>query len=251
LKLDAKFYSSQFGLAETYALMGDEPRARGEYEKAIAMSPSETEKLEFRMQEALTYVREGHHERADEAFEDIERDAHRIGVERVEAEVNRIMGTFAPDWEDASHHLQEAEKALAHAKAIAPADREEEQARILRVRAQRAIEANQMETANAAIEQLKTKAGSSPRAVVQRSYEAALGALLMAQGNYKDAIPHLEEDGANCMTAALLVSAYETTGAHAQADELRKHLAASNETSIEQALVVPKLRAETAQLRGR
>jgi tetratricopeptide (TPR) repeat protein len=249
LKVDPKFYSSQFGLAETYALMGDEARARAEYEKAIAMSPSNTEKLEFRVQQALTYVREGHHEAADEAFEAVQREAHRIGVERVEAQVNRMMATFAPDWEDASHHLGEAEKALIHAKAMAKADREEEQARILRVRAERAFGAHSMDVALAAIEQLKQKAEASPRGIVERSYQAAIGALLLAQGKYSEAIPHLEEDSSNCMTAALLLSAYEKAGAQEDADELRQRLTTTNETSIEQALVVPKLRAQTAQLR--
>jgi tetratricopeptide (TPR) repeat protein len=250
LKIDPKFYSSQLGLAETYALMGDEQRARTEYAKAIAMSPSKTEKLEFRVQEAMTYVREGQHETADEAFEAIEQEAHRIGVERIEAQVNRIMGTFAPDWEDASHHLEEAEKALVHARAIAQADREEEHARILRVRVERAIAAGAMDTALANVEELKKKADASPRSVVQHSYEAAAGMLLAKEGKYSEAIPHLEEDASNCMTAALLLSAYEATGAQADADELRHRLAETNETSIEQALVVPKLRAHTAQLRA-
>src|SRR5579859_1474508 len=68
LALDPHFYSSQLGLADTYAVMGDEPRARVEYEKAIGQATNQRDQVSYMNQMALTYVREAKYDLADQAY---------------------------------------------------------------------------------------------------------------------------------------------------------------------------------------
>ena len=58
LSMNPQFYSSQFGIADTYMLMGDETRARQEYEKAFQKFPSlpELDCIRWKTREAATYL---------------------------------------------------------------------------------------------------------------------------------------------------------------------------------------------------
>ena len=248
LKVDPKFYASQFGIAETYALRGDEERARAEYEKAIAASPSAAEKLEYARQSALTYVREGKNSEADAALQQLVSNAKNAGIERLEAELHRLMAIYATDYAEATRHLDSAEAVLARSQTIAKADWDDERASILRVRAERAASAAELNVARNTVDQLQAMAAGSRSQMVQRSFHAGAGALLVAQGHFAESIAHLEEDQKNCMTARLLLSAYQKTGAGNDAESLRHRLAMTNETSAEQALVVPRLRRQLAEL---
>jgi tetratricopeptide (TPR) repeat protein len=248
LKVDPKFYWSQFGLAETYALMGNETRARQEYDLAMTLAPSNAERLEFEVQAAITYIREGKPDEANAAFEQLSRDAHGAEVERLEAEVHRIMATYAATYHEAIAQLVAAEEILTQARTIAKADLDDERAAVLRVRAERAAAAGDLSAARNAVAQLQSMASSSRSRLVQRSYHGAVGALLVAENHFADAIPNLEEDQKNCLTARLLLTAYEKTGATNDAETLRHRLVTTNETSVEQALVVPRLRRQLAEL---
>jgi tetratricopeptide (TPR) repeat protein len=76
LKLDPKFTMSQMGVGDTYALMGDEPRARAEYAIAIQKAPTKIEATLWNLQSSITFVREGNISSADEAFQAVARQAH-------------------------------------------------------------------------------------------------------------------------------------------------------------------------------
>src|SRR6266702_3652100 len=69
LAIDPEFYSSQFGIADTYSLMGDQTQARKEYEAGVRKcSLPELHKILWQTREATTYVREGDYQGADRAF---------------------------------------------------------------------------------------------------------------------------------------------------------------------------------------
>ncbi len=53
LKIDPDFVTSQLGLGDTYALMGDEAQARTEYDKAIRFAHNEADRLTYGMQRAM------------------------------------------------------------------------------------------------------------------------------------------------------------------------------------------------------
>ena len=54
LKIDPTFYISQKELGETYAVMGQEERARAEYAKAIDEAPGNGIKAEYLQKSAMT-----------------------------------------------------------------------------------------------------------------------------------------------------------------------------------------------------
>jgi len=70
--------------------------------------------------------------------------------------------------------------------------------------------------------------------------------VLVEQGKYAEAIPHLEEDNDNPEALLLLYKAYKQTGAQEDANLLAKRLAGKNEPTVEQALVVPQFRVVLA-----
>src|SRR3984957_10769653 len=71
LKIDPDFVTSQLGLGDTYALMGNQEQARIEYDKAIRFSHTEADRLTYGMQKAMTYVRDGKYGEADKSFQEI------------------------------------------------------------------------------------------------------------------------------------------------------------------------------------
>ncbi|HYX70428.1 MAG TPA: tetratricopeptide repeat protein [Terriglobales bacterium] len=244
LKIDPKFPSSQVGIADTYALMGEYDRAREEYPKAIVMAPTPADKANYRLQEAMTWVREKKYDEADQAFTAAAEQARADGLMLQEAQAQRMMAVYAPDAKAAASHLDRAELALADAKDLSETDRQEEVAAELRVRATRAAMAGQKEAAQQALEALAEVVRSDPSTVIQRTYEATQGALLEQEGKYAEAIPHLQEDAHNALSAQLLLLCYQKTGAAQQAKDLASWLAGLNEPTLEQALVVPEFRAQ-------
>ena len=55
LKIDPDFVTSQVGLGDTYALMGNQEQARVEYTKAIRYAHNEADRLAYSMQLAMTW----------------------------------------------------------------------------------------------------------------------------------------------------------------------------------------------------
>src|SRR6202022_936140 len=86
LKIDPSFDYSQLGLGDTYALMGNQPQARAEYEKAIHSAHTEADRLAYALQKATTWARESNFAEADKAFDEIAEKAHAGGFSREEAQ---------------------------------------------------------------------------------------------------------------------------------------------------------------------
>src|SRR5882762_673532 len=76
LKIDPDFVTSQLGLGDTYALMGNQEQARIEYEKAIRFAHNEADRLAYGIQKATTWVREGKFAEADKLLQEIALTAH-------------------------------------------------------------------------------------------------------------------------------------------------------------------------------
>src|SRR5579871_4563604 len=58
LKIDPGFVESQLGIGDTYALMGEEAKARVEYSAAVQKAADKVQKARWSLQSAATYVRE-------------------------------------------------------------------------------------------------------------------------------------------------------------------------------------------------
>ncbi len=242
IQIDPNF-GSELGVADTYSLMGKEEEARDEYQRAIVFTTSESDKVAYELQSALTWVREGDHKQAEKALHEVARHAHAAGLGRLEAEAHVAWALYEPDYKQAMKQVEAAQEALAERHAMARTDQDEEQARVWQAQVLRASEAQDWISASAAIKQLDAMAQTSRNQIVQRCYHGATGALLEAQTEYADAIPHLEEDSANPVSMRLLWRAYDHTGAAAQAAALAVKLSMFEVPTLEQALVVPQFRA--------
>src|ERR1700730_16606552 len=96
LSLNRQFYSSQFGIADTYLLMGDETRARQEYETAFQKFSSlpELDRIRWKTRQATSYVYEKNFSGADKAFQSLADYAHAKQLSQVEAETYRQMAMY-------------------------------------------------------------------------------------------------------------------------------------------------------------
>ena len=244
LKIDPNFVSSQAGLADTYALMGDQVQARIEYEKAIQAAHTEADRLDYSLQEAATWVRENKFPDATKAYLAAADKAYAQGLRLQEAQAHRMIGMYEPDATAALKHLQTAADVLAHASTLSQSEREEERARVLRYRVMRAGQAVDQASVDKSLRALESMENNSRSTVVHSAYHGAAGAVLIAKEKFADAIPHLEEDLDNPFSLELLCHAYEKTGAHDKEKETQEQLLETNVATLEQALVVPAARAK-------
>jgi tetratricopeptide (TPR) repeat protein len=249
IRIDPMF-GSELGVADTYAVMGKEREAREEYDRAIVFAPSNADKVQRELQLAVTWIRDNDRKQAEKALSDVARHAHNAGLAQLEAEAHRILAMYEPDAKAALKQLQAAQDVLREEHQISASDREEEQARILRVRANRLAEMQDMESASKAVKQLETMAATSRSQVIQLCYHGAAGAVLAARGKFADAIPDLEEGATDPESLRLLWQAYNRTGAASEAQAIAMKLAALNLPTVEQALVVPQFRASLVSTAG-
>jgi tetratricopeptide (TPR) repeat protein len=243
LKIDPSFITSQLGLGDTYALMGDESQARLEYDKTIKASETPADRLDYELQKAMTWVREGNFPEADKAYAAIAESAHIQGIHLEEAQSLRMMSLYQTDDSLAMKYLAAADDALHHRGVITESDREEERAWILRYRVTRTIHAANLELADLTLHELETLASSSRSMLIQSSYHGAAGALLVARQKFADAVTQLEDDENNPFSLELLSRAYSETGAFDKMHEVEAKLRGTNLPTMEQALVVPAARA--------
>jgi len=248
LKIDPDFVTSQVGLGDTYALMGNQEQARIEYDKAIRYAHTEADRLDYTMQKTMTWVREGNFVEADKSFLETAEIGHAKEQDLQEAQAYRHLAEYQADDNVALKRLQEAEDALGHRSTISKSDKEEELSRILRNRAVRAAHSGNSVLADKSLKQLESLAASSRNRVIVASSNGAAGTLLMDQKKYDEAITYLEEDRDNPFTMELLVQAYYQTNQSDKLHEAESLLRGTNVPTMEQALVVPAARLRRPEI---
>lgn len=241
LKNDPTFVESQLGLADTYALMGDEVRARAEYAIAIRKAPDKAQATLWSLQSAATYVRENNLPAADAAFRAAAKSAHERNLGGLEAEAYRMMAMYQKDNGEAMELLKKADAALSERHQMPKAVYEQELALIMRNWLTRLVAKNAMADATGILKQLEELSQYSPGRA-EFAYHGAAGTLLLAQSKYEEAVSHLEEDGQNPVSLKQLIVAYEKMGNKEDAGRTAQKLAAFNEPTLEQAIVVPEFR---------
>jgi tetratricopeptide (TPR) repeat protein len=247
LKIDPSFVTSQLGLGDTYALMGNQEQARVEYDKAIGQALNEADRLSYVMQKAMTYVRDGNFAEADKLFLQVAESGHAKEQDLQEAQAFRHLAEYQAEDGAALKYLQNAEVALGH-RMISQTDKDEELSRILRTRTVRAARSGDSVLAEKSLQQLEAMAGATRNRVVQSSYNGAAGTLLMDQKKFEEAIAHLEEDSENPFSMELLVQGYYETDQSEKLHDMEAKLRGTNVPTIEQALVVPAVRAKRPQI---
>jgi tetratricopeptide (TPR) repeat protein len=242
LKIAPKFISSQLGLGTTYALMGDQTRARVEYEKAISMATDRRTKMDYRLQWAMTYFRENDIENGRKEFTSIAKQAHMQSLTYDEAEAYRAMAFFNPEPAGALADLDAAEDAAQKGK-YSKEGRAIELATIWQTCAYISSRANNLDETQKAQQNLSDAAQHSNDNIVQQSFHSASGAVLYLQDQYAQAIDELEQDPENPMSLQLLGEAEGKAGQTQKSQKTLATLAGLNNELIETAYVVPRVRA--------
>ena len=244
LALDPQFYSSQFGIADSYSLMGDEKRAREQYRIAFQKFPSlpELHVIQWQTREATTFVREDDYAGADRAFQAIADRAHAKAMSQVEADSYRQMAMYQPDAKRALGYLDKAEAAARRGENAMPFAIQQELAQILRGRVEAAVKTGNKKTADSALKRLAELSERSNDKVIETAYHGAAGAVLFSEHKYNEAMSHLEEDINNPLSLKLLAMAYQKVGYGAEAKRVSETLANLNDATLEQAMVVPAFR---------
>ncbi len=245
LAINPEFYSSQFGIADTYSLMGDQAQARKEYEIAFRKFTDlpELHKIQWQTREAITYVREGDYDGADRAFQAIANYTHSKHMSQVEADTYRQMAMYQQDPRHALSLLKKADAALAERKNAATALINQEGAQILRARLEAAVKLGNDKLVRRSLAQLQKLQQRSNDKLIDSAYHGTAGAVAFAAGDYKAAIPELEEDMSNPLSLHLLAAAYQRAGNRSEAQTTSQTLANLNDPTLEQALIVPPFRA--------
>jgi tetratricopeptide (TPR) repeat protein len=243
LVINPEFYSSQFGLADTYSLMGDQVRARREYEIGFQkFTLPELQQILWKTREAATYVREGDYDGAQHAFQAIADYAHSRQDSQAEADTYRQMAMCEQNPKQAMAYLGKAEAATQDGKNALKIALSQELAQILRARVELALKVGNKELANSNLARLETMSESSDDMLIEDAYHGAAGAVLFSQHKYDQAISHLEEDTNNPLSLKLLAAAYQKIGYSAGAKRTTETLTNLNDPTLEQALVVPAFR---------
>ena len=237
LKIDPGFVESQLGIADTYALMGDEDRARKEYAIAIEHTRSRSWAANWALNAAITYVREGNFKGADGAFRAVAANAHRDDLAEQEARAYRMMAMYQTDSSVAIRLLQEAEGALQNKHSLSESTRTRELALILRARASVAAREKKFSQADAIIKQIQELVDRTQDLTIQHAYDGAAGEVLAAEGKFQDALSHLEEDDHNPLSVKVMAAVCKSLGNKARAEEMTKRLQNWHEPTLEQALI--------------
>ncbi len=237
LKIDPTFLESQLGLGDTYALMGDEAKARAEYAIAIQKG-TKVQGVLWALQVAATYLREGKLSQADAAFQQAAEQAHNEDFANLEAEAYRSIALYQKDQAVAMKWLKQAEAVLHEDHKVPQELLDQKLASVLRSEVDVSLKHGDMEAASASLQRLQEMADSIPDGMVQASFHGASGAMLLAQGKYDDAISNLEDDERNPFSMQALAAAYEKVGDKEKAARETNRLATFNEPLIEQAIVV-------------
>jgi tetratricopeptide (TPR) repeat protein len=243
LVINPEFYSSQFGIADTYSLMGDQVRARKEYEAGFQkFSLPELQQILWKTREAATYVREGDYEGAQRVFQAIADYAHSRKNSQAEADTYRQMAMCEQNPKQALDYLAKAEAATQDGKNALKIAIMQEVAQILRARVEVALKMGNKQIANFALAQLAATSESSNDRLIELAYHGAAGAVSFSERKYDRAISHLEEDTNNPFSLKLLAAAYQKIGYSAGAKRTNETLTNLNDPTLEQALVVPAFR---------
>ncbi len=243
LVLNPEFYSSQFGLADTYSLMGDQVRARKEYEIGFQkFTLPELQQILWRTREAATFVRESDYDGAEHAFQAIADYAHSKQNSQAEADTYRQMAMCQQNPKQALVYLGRAEAATQNGKNALRIAITQELAQVLRARVEIALKMGNKELAKSNLERLAAMSESSNDKLIELAYHGAAGTILSSEHKYDQAISHLEEDTNNPLSLRLLAAAYQKIGYSAGAKRTTETLTNLNDPTLEQALVVPAFR---------
>ncbi|HEV2990783.1 MAG TPA: tetratricopeptide repeat protein [Candidatus Angelobacter sp.] len=237
LAIDHSFWSSQEGIAGTYSLMGDQARARAEYETAIQHAPSQSAAIQWTMNSAVTWIRQNDFTKANAVLHDIAQRAHENNLAELESSAFRQMALFEKDPAARQELLTRAESALHHDHPLSKLASEQQTAQIMRARIYAFLEEKDLGAANRILDELHSTSEDTHNGFIRVVFHGANGAVLTMEGKYEDAIGELLEDDRNLFSMKYLAMAYQKSGATQEASRWAARLAGTKNPTLEQALL--------------
>ncbi|MGB8014045.1 MAG: tetratricopeptide repeat protein [Terriglobales bacterium] len=237
LKILPTFESSQLGLGDTYALMGDEKRARDEYEKCSS-SGSVSTRLDCRKNSIYTYLREGKDEEAAKLLTEFAEQMH--SVKRISLEVESLiaLGLIAKKTDVAFGYFDQVIAAAKASKTIPTSDREETIARVKAYKVRVAAANGDMEKAQLMQAELEALGASTKDPNVYAAMQGGRGALLYYQNQkYDEASASLQQDADDVFSRLLLAMCYEHHDGKAASEVLKGSLVQQHTMDVDLALV--------------
>ena len=139
-------------------------------------------------------------------------------------------------------YLDTAEQVLADSKVISQVDRQEELARLLRLRAEWLARVGRITEARNSLRTLDAMVAGSRSRSLRSTSAGAQGAVLLYEGKYTEATASLELDTENPFSLYRLSVAYQQIGKPDLSQENQTLLLGLNSPSPEQALLLPVVR---------
>jgi tetratricopeptide (TPR) repeat protein len=220
LKILPTFYSSQEGLGDTYALMGDQAKARTEYAKCSNLADNLRVSILCRQMAAYSYIRENKLGEARAQIESFVAAMHKEGQTAFESEALIALALNEKSSESAFADLDRAVADLRADHAMPKADRDEYLARIMAHKVRIAALAGDVAGAKKALAEFESSGSNSTDPLIHASWKGANGAWLYSQKKYDEAITELQDDPDNPLSQMVLIKAYEATGNDVSAKDL-------------------------------
>jgi tetratricopeptide (TPR) repeat protein len=242
LRILPSFESSQLGLGDTYALMGDEKKAREEYEKCRGGGSVST-RLDCRKMSIYTYVREGKDEEATKLLTDFTGQMHSVKRISLELESLIALGLIAKKTDAALGYFDQAIVAAKASKTIPRSDREETIARVMADKVRVASANGDTERAQLVQAELEVLGASTKDPNVYAAMQGGRGALLYYQNKYDEASGALQEDADDSFSRLLLARCFERHDGKAAAGVLKETIVQQHTMDIDLALVQREIKA--------
>src|SRR5262249_52585037 len=173
LKISPTFYTSQVGLGDTSAMMGDYARARTEFDKAIPMAPSGRDKLHIAFQKALVNFWEGKAEQGREELAALEQRSEQETDPYAQYEIGLGRAFLAKTTEEELRLLDALDAKFANAiSGMSENDRQTALASMMRERVRVLSLNGKTEAASAVIQKLEALAIATRDSIVENCYDS-------------------------------------------------------------------------------
>lgn len=224
LKILPTFSSSQQGLGDTYALMGDQDRARVEYAKCSGGTNEVRFTIFCRQMSAYSFIRENKMDDARKQLESFIAAMHKEGQTEFEVEGMTALAFIDKDVASAFADLDRGMVEVRGDRTVPKSDRDEVLARLLSHKVRIAALAGDNQRAQKAVAELDAFARKSSDPLIQAAWKGGHGAWLYSQKIYDSANNELQDDQDSPFSQMLLVKTYQASGNAKAASELKNSL---------------------------
>jgi tetratricopeptide (TPR) repeat protein len=234
LQIDPTFFNSQLGLGDTLTLMGKYDDARLEYDRAALVSENNRDLLHASFQKALVYFWEGRADEGRAALSNLAAEASQKNEPNAQFEIAFGSAMLAPDFASELHDLRALEEKLQNAvEGMSGSDRNGALANVLCEEARVASQHGLPDTAQESINKLERLAAQTGDLLVENPYETARGYLLLAQGDFTNAVDELSANRLSPLAVQQLAVVQQKLGSPSAANETLNQFKYQRAASVE------------------